>query len=187
MLKFKFGTVLFVIVFLFALFSSVLIVMTAAKFNWDNSLSLLANQFLHGHISMEPTRELPLGDIALSGGKYYLYFGILPSIFLMPFVVIFGKYFPQIIIGITSMIASFGAVFYIARAFKFPKLDSLWLSLFFVFSTVLFSSSVINITAYQVEVFGVPFILLALASYFNKKSPYFTGLFLGLAVLTRFI
>jgi hypothetical protein len=54
-----------------------------------------------------------------------------------------------------------------------------------VFSTVLFASAVINITAYQVEALGLPFLLLSLREYFLKRRPFIIGLFLALAILTR--
>ena len=176
---------LFIATFVFAIFSSVIVFQTAGRFNSDKSLSLLAGQFAKGHISLEPTDELPLGDLAFYDGRYYMYFGPLASIILIPFVIIFGTNFPQTAIGVGSMAISFYAVFKISRSFKFSKIDSLWLCLFFVFSTVLFSSSAINITAYLVEALGVPLMLLSLAEYFNKKRPILIGLFLGLAVLTR--
>jgi hypothetical protein len=176
---------LFFLLFLFTVFSSVLIFSTAAKYNWDHSLSLLASQFIKGHVSLEPTKDLPVGDISIYNGKFYMYFGPLASIILMPFVAFFGKNFPQIIIGIGTLAVSFFAVYSIAKSFKFSKADSLWLSLFFAFSTVLFSTSVINITSYLVEALGVPLVLLSLAEYFKKRRPLLIGLFLGLAVLTR--
>jgi hypothetical protein len=184
-MKEKSKVFLFLLLLLFTIFSSILIISTAARYNWDKSLSLLAGQFIKGHISLEPTKDLPAGDISIYNGKFYMYFGPLASIILMPFVALLGKNFPQIIIGIGTLFVSFLAVYSISRSFKFSKPDSLWLSLFFVFSTVLFSTSVINITSYLVEALGVPLILLSLAEYFRKKRPLLIGLFLGLAVLTR--
>jgi hypothetical protein len=178
---------LFVVLIIFALVSSALIFITAAKYNWDYSLSLLADQFLHKHISIAPAKDMPLGDISSYGGRFYLYFGPLPSIVLIPFVFLFGKNFPQILIGILSLVISFFAIYSISKSFKFKSIDSLWLSMFFTFSTVLFSSSIINISAYQVEAMGVPFVLLALMEYFSKKRPFLIGIFLGLAVATRVI
>ncbi len=184
-MKEKSKKILFVVVFLFAIFSTILISITAAKFNSDKSLTLLATQFAKGHISLEPTEELPAGDISIYNGKYYMYFGPLASIILMPFVAIFGSNFPQIVIGFLTLILTFYAVYSLSKSFKFSSIDALWLSLFFVFSTVVFSTSVINITSYLVEALGVPLVLLSLAEYFGKKRPLLTGLFLGLAVLTR--
>jgi hypothetical protein len=176
---------LFILLFLFTIFSAVLIAFTAAKYNWDKSLSLLAVQFIKGHVSLAPTIDLPVGDISIFNGKYYMYFGPLASIILMPFVAFFGKSFPQLVIGLGTLAVSFFAIYSISRSFKFSKIDALWLCLFFVFSTVLFSNSIINITSYLVEALGVPLVLLSLVEYFGKKRPLLVGLFLGLAVLTR--
>lgn len=184
-MKEKSKILLFALLSLFTIFSSILIISTAAKYNFDKSLSLLAAQFAKGHISLEPTKDLPVGDISTYNGKFYMYFGPLASVILMPFVAIFGKNFPQIVIGIGSLFISFIALYSISKSFKFSNIDSLWLSLFFVFSTVLFSTSVINITSYLVEALGVPLILLSLAEYFKKKRPLLIGLFLGLAILSR--
>lgn len=170
----------------FTLLSLALIISTAFRYNNDNSLNLLAAQFLKGHISLNPDNTLPVGDISTYNGKFYMYFGPLASIMLMPFIAVFGITFPQIFIGIFSLITSFYAIFALSRKFLFSIIDSLWLSLFFVFSTVLFSTSAINITSYLVEALGVPLILLSFLAYFSKKKrPVLVGLLLGLAVLTR--
>ena len=176
---------LLVILFVFAILSSVLIINTSARYHWDYSLSLLANQLVHKHISIAPAKDMPVGDISIYGGKFYLYFGPLASIILVPLALFLGKNTPQIILGIFSMSISFYAIYSISKSFKFNSIDSLWLSVFFVFSTVLFSSSLINISAYQVEVLGVPFILLALNEYFSKKRPVLIGIFVGFAIMTR--
>ena len=176
---------LYTLVLVFALYAAFLITVTSLKINNDNSLVLLANQFIHRHISLEAVQGMPIGDISKFNGKFYLYFGPFASIVLAPFVIAFGKTFPQVSIGILSMLFSFYAAYALTKTFKFKTLDALWVALFFVFSTVLFSSSVINITAYQVEALGVPLILFALLEYFNKKRPFIIGLFFGLAILTR--
>ena len=177
--------ILFLLVFIFALYAAIQITTISLKINNDNSLVLLANQFIHGHISLEAVQGMPLGDISKFNGKFYLYFGPFASMVLAPFVLIFGKTFPQIGIGIATMIISFYAVYQLAKAFAFKRIDALWLASFFIFSTVLFSSSVINITAYQVEALGVPLILLALLEYVTKKRPLIIGVLLGFAFLTR--
>jgi 4-amino-4-deoxy-L-arabinose transferase-like glycosyltransferase len=176
---------LFLILFVFSIVSSVLILTYGKSHNFDNSLSLMASQFAKGHISFEYTKDMPLGDISKFNGKFYLFYAPFPSIALIPFVVLFGKSFPQISLGLFSMLISFWGIFSIAKHFKFSKIDSLLISLFFVFSTVLFSASVINISAYQVEAFGFCFIVLALREYFGNKRSLFIGLLLGLAFLTR--
>lgn len=84
------------------------------------------------------------------------------------------------------MIVSFITVYQLSKKFKFSRFDSLWLAMFFVFSTVLFSSSVMNISAYQVQSLGVPLVLLALYAYFSGKKSFLAGILIGLAIMTRF-
>ena len=174
---------LFVLFSLFSLYSTYLY-LTVGQRGFDKVLISLSYQFVNGHIAL-PIYNLPIRDISAYYNNFYVYFGPLSSILLMPFAFFFKDSFPQVTIGVGSMITSFIAVYFISKKFKFSSLDSLWLSLFFVISTVLFSSSVINITAYQVEALGVPFILLAIWAYLAKKHPLLIGLFIGLATMTR--
>lgn len=175
------------ILLLFGVYSAVIIYQATAgiKYDFDNHLISLAYQFNHKHLFLSPY-NLPRGDYVDYLGNIYLYFGPLPSVLLMPFVLFFGKGFPQIWIGIFSLIVSFFAVYFISKRLKFSKVDSFWLSIFFSFSTVLFSVSIINITAYQIQALGAVFILLSLVEYFGKKRFILIGLFLALAGLTRF-
>lgn len=175
---------LFLILFAFSLISTVMY-LTLGQLGKDDVLVVLSGEFLKWNVNL-PIDKIPVRDVSDYYSNFYVYFGPLSSIIFMPFVLIFGTSFPQVSLGVFSMIFSFVIVFFISRYFKFDKVDSLWLSLFFVFSTVLFSSSVVNITAWQVEAFGVPFILLSLWAYFYKKHSILIGLFISLAVLTRF-
>jgi len=176
---------LFTLFFALSVFSTYLYLIPGQK-NWDKSLVMLSEQFLKRKISIPISRDLPIGDVADYKYNFYLYFGPFSSILLMPAVFLFGKATPQFLIGIFSMISSFIAVYLISRKFKFQKIDSLWLSLFFVFSTVLFSSSVMNITAFQAETLGVPFVLFAINEYFGKKRSILIGILLGIATMSRF-
>jgi hypothetical protein len=175
--------ILFSLLSILALYSTYLF-LTVGQVGHDTVLVVLAQEFLKKNVAL-PIYNLPVRDISNYFNNYYVYFGPLSSILLVPFVFVFGERVPQVSIGIFSMITSFAAVYYIAKHFKFSNIDSLWLALFLVFSTVLFSSSVINITAYQVEALGVPFILLSLLAYFKKKNGLLIGLFIALALLTR--
>ena len=184
-IKKNFKALFFLLIFGFTIYSSYLILTTSLQFNSDNSLVLLASRFLSRHIALLPNQSLPLGDVSDYFNNFYLYFGPFPSIVLMPLVLLFGLNFPQVWLGIGSIIASFILIYLISKHFNFNKIDSLWLSLFFVFSTVVFSAGLIDISAYQVEVLGVPLVLFALYEYLTRKRPLLIGLFLGLAVMTR--
>src|SRR5205085_2825525 len=113
----------FLAVFLYCIYACIILIPQLNIFNSQQSLVLLANQFLHGKISLAPTIDLPVSDIAKYNGKYYLYFGPFPSLFLMPFTMIFGKNFPQVSIGIFSLVLSFYAAYSLAIFFNFSKVD----------------------------------------------------------------
>ena len=175
--------IVFILLLIFSLYSTFLY-LTAGQRGYDKVLSSLALQFAHGHVAL-PIYNVPVRDISNYYGNLYVYFGPLASILLIPGALLMGDNFPQVSIGAISMFVSFIMIYLISKKLKFNKLDSLYLALFFVFSTVLFSSSVINITAYQVEALGVPLILLAICAYLYKKNPLLIGIFIGLATMTR--
>lgn len=176
--------VLFALLFLFSLYSTYVYLFISQK-GYDNTMVLLAIQFLSGHTALS-IYGLPMNDVAAYYNNYYVYFGPLGAFLLMPIVFFFKYSTPQVLLGVGSLIVSFITVFFIGKEFKFTPIDRLWLALFFVFSTVLFASGVINITAYQVEALSVPFVLLSLLMYLQKRNPLLIGLLLGLAVMTRF-
>lgn len=180
----KINIILLSATIVFCLYSTVLF-LTVGQRGYDDVLVKLSEQFLKWKLTLS-IYNLPVRDIANYYNNYYVYFGPLASLLLLPFVAVFKESVPQVSIGVFSMVVSFLTAFGIAKTFKFSKTDSLWLSVFFVFSTVLFSSSVINITAYQVESLGVPFMMLSLLLYLKKKNGFFIGLCIALAVLTRF-
>lgn len=185
LLKFRksWKAVLFVFLSLYVLYATFQF-LTVGQRGGDTQLVLLANSFLQWNIDL-PRDNLPKLDIANYYNNYYVYFGPLASILLIPFVFIFGPTFPQVSVGIFSLTSSFILIYFVSRHFKFEKLDSLYLSLFFTYSTVLFSSSVVNVTAWQVEALGVPLMLASILLYLKKKNAFLIGIFIGLSLLTR--
>ena len=169
----------------FAIYSAIAIWFVGVYYNNDRSLVLLAEQFSKGKIALLPNADLPIGDISDYKSNYYLYFGPFASLILIPFVFVFGKQTPEVFVGIISLCVSFLTVYSLTKKLGFKVLDALWLSLFFVFSTVLLGSSLLVISAYQVEALGVPCVLLALNEYFGKRRSLLIGIFMALAVLTR--
>ena len=115
-------TILLAALVAIALYSTFLLLNLGSHLNTDNSLVLLAKQFSIGHLSLEPTTDMPVGDMSLFNGRFYLFYGPFPSIILMPFAVLFGKHFPQVSLGIVSMIITFFATYSISKAFKLSAL-----------------------------------------------------------------
>lgn len=171
------------LVFLFAIFSG-FIIFRAAWFGIDKHFSLLAESFIHNDLFLNP-HNLPDGDYADFNGKQYLFFGPMPSILLMPFVAVWGKNFPQMTLSIASLAITYGAIWGLARKFKFTKLDSFWLANFFVFGTVLYFVGLINTSAYIVQAVATALAVLALFEYFGKRRWLVIGILVAAAGATR--
>ena len=150
----------------------------------DNHLVLLAEQFSKGNVALSPL-GLPHGDYVDYFGQQFLYFGPLPSAILAPFAAVFGRTFPQNVLGFSSILISLLAVYSLSKRLGFNKFDALWLTIFFCFSTVFFAVSVLNLSAYQVQSFGAVLILLMLAEFFGKKRYLLIGILIALAGMTR--
>lgn len=171
------------IILLFAVFSG-FIIYRAAWFGIDKHFSLLADSFLKGDLFLSPM-NLPDGDYADYFGKQYLFFGPLPSIILMPAVMIFGKNFPQMTLSIASLVVTFGAIFLLISRLKFNLSDTFWLANFFVFGTVLYFVGLVNVSAYVVQAVGMVFVVLSLLEYFSLRRWFIIGIMVAAAGTTR--
>ena len=168
---------------LFCIFSSVLI-HRSSWFVQDKHFVKLATSFTKGDLFLNPI-NLPDGDFADYFGKQYLFFGPMPAVILVPFVLLFGAGFPQMFLSLFGLVVTFVGVFLLCRKFKFDDVDSLWLSIFFVFGTVYFFVGVVNISAYVVQAVAVPFVILAILEYFTKRRWFLIGLLTAAAIFTR--
>lgn len=171
------------IVFLFAVFAGY-IIHQASWFSQDKHFALLADSFLKNDLFLNPI-NLPTGDYVDFFAKQYLFFGPLPSILLVPFVAIWGKFFPQIFLSIVSLMVVYLSAFKLCTKFKFSKPDSLWLANFFVFGTVYYFVSLINISAYIVQAVGTAFLFLSILEYFTKRRFAVIGVLVAAAGATR--
>lgn len=183
MAKINFSYLAPLTVLIFAVFSGFIIYRTA-WFGIDKHFSLLAQSFLHNDLYLNPN-NLPDGDYADFNGKQYLFFGPIPSIFLMPLVFIWGKNFPQMTLSITSLGLVYVAIFFLCKKLKFTALDAFWLANFFVFGTVLYFVGLVNISAYVVQAVGTAFIALSLLEYFTKRRWLVIGMLIAAAGATR--
>ena len=88
--------------------------LTVSQRGYDKILSQLALQFTRGHLALS-IFNLPIRDYSNYYNNFYVYFGPLASILLIPGVLFFGDNFPQVTIGISSMIVSFLAMLELVR------------------------------------------------------------------------
>lgn len=178
--------IILLVLILFSIYSSYLIIKitNSRALARDDHLVLLAEQFSHGNLSLSPL-GLPLNDYVDYFSRQYLYFGPVSSIILIPFAALWGRAFPQLVVGILSLVVAFVAIYRICRLQKYSFWDSLWLSVFFCFSTVLFAVSIINLSAYQVQALGSAVVLLAIMEFLGKRRLFLVGIIIALAGMTR--
>lgn len=181
--KFNFSLFFSVLIFVFAIFSGYLIHKESLFVN-DNHFIKLAQSFIRNDLYLSPN-NLPSGDYVDYKGHQFLFFGPLPSVISIPFVLIWGEDFSQYFLSLGSLILSFLLVFKICRKLNFDPLDSFWLANFFVFGTVLYFVGLVNISAYLVQVFAMPLILLGILEFLGKRRWLLIGLFVALATATR--
>ena len=151
----------------------------------DKHLTILADRFLHKKFALNPI-NLPAGDYADYKGWQYIYFGPMPSLVLMPFTFLFGLNFSQYYLSIASIIILFLSTYCISIKFIQSKSDSLMLANFFVFGTVFYFTSLINISSLVVQTFGVALVTLSIVEYFSKRRWILIGLLVAAAAMTRF-
>lgn len=147
---------------------------------------LLANSFLQGRLDLPiPLPNTATGDVAFFKDKYYVYFGPLPAILLLPVVAIFKEPPSQHILGLIFIFLDLFLLYKIAKKLGLERQNSFWLSLFLVFGTIFSFLGLINITAYQVQIIAVSFLIMALYEFFNQRRWLLIGTFLALAGATR--
>lgn len=186
MTVFSKGYLTITILIIISLLFSYKILVFANNFVYDYHFTLLAQSFLKGTLDIQPgIQYFPLGDMAFFNNKYYLYFGPLPSLLLLPAVILFGPSFPQNSLTILAGFLSFFIVVKISQKLKLRSNNSLWIAAFYAFGTIYSFLTLVNITAFQVQAIGNFFMLLSLHEFVNKKRYFLIGLFLALAMAVR--
>lgn len=172
-----------ILILIFSVFSGIIIYRSTTFVN-DNHLILLADSFSKKNLALSPN-YLPGGDYDDYKGQAYLYFGPLISILLTPIVKLFGINFPQIVISFFSIIFTYFITFLLVKKMLKSTLAALWLSNFFVFGTVFYFVSLVDISAYTIQSLGTSLIMLSLYEYFTKRRWLLIGTIIALAGLDR--
>lgn len=176
------GILCVIILSLLCTFSAVKAVATLAP---NNHFVLQADAFLHKSLAI-PNPPAALNDLAFFHNQYFVPFGPLPAILLLPFAAVWGTAVDQAWLGYILAALSFILVYRIAGSLGIKSTSSkLWLATAFVFGSVYISLVVLPISAFLVQVVTVFFLLLALDEFFHRKRFFLIGLYLGYAILTR--
>lgn len=153
----------------------------------------LADAFLHGQLSLRIVPPITL-DLSLFQGKYYLYWGPLPAIIAMPFVMIFGVGFSDILQTIAFGSINAGLFALLLRKMTVngylpldPARRSL-LVLFFTFGTMVTPIVTLGNVWHLVQLIFLTCCLLgflAVFSFTDKKAFFYVGFAMSGVLLTR--
>lgn len=149
--------------------------------DWPPHFQYQADAFLHGRLDV----GAGLYDVIVHRSKFYLPFGPLPSVLMMPFVALLGKAAP---LGLLTLPATAGAAIVLWRLFEAlaqaPR-ERAWLVLASLAGTVYLSCVPLNSSYFTAHV--VAFLCLggALLLAAQGRAPLGAGLLVGLAGLTR--
>lgn len=156
-----------------------------------NYFELLSEAFIDGRLNIYPRNKV-IHDLSITNGKYYLYWPPSPSLFLLPFVYLFGTELPDRLISIFLASVNFSLLLFVLRRlsdtfkYKLSTPSVLLIGIFWSASTVNFNVSFEGSVWYISQVFSLFFQLLSFYFILNNKPKYLlSGLFFMFAVYTR--
>lgn len=162
----------------------VVYVLTSPGTTAYNHFTLLADAFLRGKFYI--TADAPwLEKIPIDASRFYIANPPMPAILSIPFVVFFGKNFPQnLIASITGTGIVFFTMLLALRIKKDIKL-MIWAGLFSGFGTIIWFLSSVGSTWYFGQITACFFLLGALVEALGKKRVWIVGILVGAAYLAR--
>lgn len=143
----------------------------------------LAEALLHGRLEIidPPTNH----DLSIVDGKKFVPFPMLPAIFAMPFVAIFGLKFNIIYLSIFVASISTTLVYKLANRFQRDKAISLAITFGFAFGTVHWWGTIREGVWFVAHTFSVLFGMLLMLEATNRKRPMILALLLGCSFMCR--
>ena len=123
-------------------------------------------------------------ELAIYKGHYYVSFPPFPSVFLLPFVIIFKDSIPTNLISFMLFVGCFVVIYRILRKYNWKEFDAILLGLAFTMGTNLIFLSLDSGVWFFAQVLNYFLCLLAINAFLNKKK-CLVYLFLALAVGCR--
>ena len=142
----------------------------------------LADAILHGRIDVSQTGAM--NELVPYAGKWFVVYPPMPAIAVLPFVLIWGIGFNQVIASVVFAAAAVALFFILTTKFTKKLWVSLALTALLAFGTNFFYTSLIGSSWYIAHILAVFFLICALLMSINKK-PFLGGLFLSFAFLSR--
>ena len=147
-----------------------------------NSYELQAKAWLKGQVFLD--RNYEYLELAIYNGHYFVSFPPFPSVFLLPFVIIFGDSIPTNLISFIIFSSCFIVMYNIMKKKKFNEMYAIMMSLAFTVGTNLISLSMNSGVWFIAQSLNYLLCLLAIYAFLNNKK-YLVYLCLAFAVGCR--
>ena len=143
----------------------------------------LAYSFLRGHTDLVVLPESTY-DLILFEDKWYVPGGITPALLSLPFVLLFGKTFSDVLFGVLIGAANAALMYSLLCKLVENSSTRIWLTALFAFGTVHWWLSSVGSVWFNAQVAALLFMILYARDAIQNK-PWLAGLWLGLAFLAR--
>jgi hypothetical protein len=143
----------------------------------------LAYSFLHGKANLLVLPESTY-DLIFFGGKWYVPGGITPALLLLPFVIIFGKTFSDVLFGVFIGALNVAMMYSLLGRYVEKSSIRYWLTFLFAFGTVHWWLASIGSVWFNAQLVALLFMILFARDAIQNRS-WLAGLWLGLAFLSR--
>lgn len=150
----------------------------------QNHFVYLADAFLHSRLGVSDGGTA-LAEIVPFNGSFYVVYPPMPAVLLLPLVGLFGTSFDQGLMSIFLASLCVAFTWLMLKKTGVNETKALWLTALFGFGTCFWFTAAVGSAWYIEHVSAVLFLTLAIIFALYKKSPFFTGLILGFAFLSR--
>jgi hypothetical protein len=152
---------------------------------YDNYV-LLAYQFLHGHVWIDPLWPGPEIDAVLFEGHRYVVNDPVPAILILPLVALVGTNANQTLLACLLCGVAVGAAWRLLELIGVTNRITIWLAVFFLAGTDLLWCSMLGDVWFLAQTSAVAFTLLALCELAGKRRGWLVALWFALALGSRF-
>ncbi|KKP47634.1 MAG: hypothetical protein UR39_C0003G0036 [Candidatus Woesebacteria bacterium GW2011_GWA1_33_30] len=149
-----------------------------------NHFILLADAFLKGHLYIEGVYPW-LEKVPIDINRWYVTNPPMPAIIALPFVLIFGKEFPQQIIAHIFGMGIVGMTMILSYKIKKDIKLAIWSGLLIGLGSIVWFLSSVGSVWYLGQVTSAFFLTWALVEIFGKSRPILLGILLGSVFLSR--
>ncbi|MFC2059221.1 hypothetical protein ACFLTS_06275 [Chloroflexota bacterium] len=169
---------------IFAVAFAIYLVSNITPLDWYKHYVYQSQAFLEGRADLQGVPEY-YQDLVYYKDKVYLASPPAPALVLLPFVAIWGEGADEVRVSMFLGAVNVALVWLLLRRLGVSRSIQWLLTILFGFGTVHWEVAIHGTTWFFAEIVAVFFLLLALLEHFGRRRSFLTGLFLGLAALSR--